>query len=504
LAATAAALHIYRHHCSTAITAEISPDMTSFLRPTRRRFLGGLALTAAGLALPKAPALAAGGQPRLLTAGPGETLLLEAGRPKTRTWLYDGVSPGPILRARQGEEVFVRLKNALPQPTTIHWHGIRIDNAMDGVAHLTQEAVPPGGTFDYRFTVPDAGTFWYHPHNRSWEQMARGLYGLLIVDEAQPWDGADRDIAVVADDWRLGEDGQIEEASFAHMMDWSHAGRLGNVLTLNGQDRLDLPVTSGERVRLRLCNTCNARVLELRLEHPDIWVVAEDGQPVTPRELDGGYIALAPGERADLVVDMTLAPGSSAAITEVSRDQRLVAGQIRYHPSAVLQRSAPGPVPPRALPANPLATKLDLGAAQAVDLLMEGGAMGNLAQASYQGETLPIRELVRRGQVWSFNGVAGMTEAPLFSARRGRTVTVDMNNDTRWPHAMHFHGHHVKVLERGGRPTGSDAWRDTVLVQPLERVKVAFVADNPGKWMIHCHMLEHQAAGMATWFNVDA
>jgi FtsP/CotA-like multicopper oxidase with cupredoxin domain len=470
---------------------------------TRRRLLqGGLALSALGLGLPLPRARAA--EPRLLTAGPGEALLLEPGQPKTHTWLYDGVSPGPIIRARQGEEVFVRLKNNLPQPTTIHWHGIRIDNAMDGVAHLTQEPVPPGESFDYRFTVPDAGTFWYHPHNRSWEQVARGLYGLLIVEEKDGWGGANQDIAIVADDWRLGEDGQIDEASLAHMMDWSHAGRLGNTLTLNGQDQLGIPVTSGERLRLRLGNTCNARILELRIEHPGIWVVAEDGQPVPPRELDDGYLALSPGERVDLIIDMTLDPGSSAAITEVSRGQRLVAGHLVYHPSNQLVHIKPSPVPPPALPANPLSTKLDLAGAQAVELLLEGGAMGNMAQATYQGKTLGIRELVSKGQVWALNGTAGMTDRPLFSAPRGQTVTVDLRNDTAWPHAMHFHGHHFKVVERNGKPTGSEAWKDTVLIERLESAKIAFVADNPGKWMIHCHMLEHQAAGMATWFKVEA
>ena len=470
---------------------------------TRRRLLqGGLALGAVNLALPRLPALAAA-EPRLLTAGPGEAQLLEAGRPKTRTWLYDGVSPGPVIRARQGEEVNVRLVNKLDQPTTIHWHGIRIDNAMDGVPHLTQHAVQPGGTFDYRFTVPDAGTFWYHPHDRSWEQVARGLYGLLIVEEEKGWGGADQDIAIVADDWRLGEDGQIDEASFGHMMDWSHAGRLGNTLTLNGQDMLDIPVRKGERNRLRLCNTCNARILELRIEHPDIWVIAEDGQPVAPRALDDGYIALAPGERVDLLIEMTLDLGSTAAITEVSADQRLVAGQLTYHPDdLVLNEVGVDAFLP--LPANPLATDLDLADALAVDLLMEGGAMGAMAQAMHNGQMMDIRSLVGAGMVWSLNGTAGMTEAPLFSAARGRTVTVDIRNDTAWPHAMHFHGHHFQVIERNGAATNDGAWKDTVLVERLESAKIAFVADNPGKWMIHCHMLEHQAAGMTTWFRVEA
>jgi FtsP/CotA-like multicopper oxidase with cupredoxin domain len=135
---------------------------------------------------------------------------------------------------------------------------------------------------------------------------------------------------------------------------------------------------------------------------------------------------------------------------------------------------------------------------------MEGGAMGNLAQAMHEGEMKDIRSLVGAGLAWSINGVAGMTEAPLFTAALGRTVTVDLVNDTQWPHAMHFHGHHFRVLERDGKPAESEAWKDTVLLDRQERAKIAFVADNPGKWMIHCHMLEHQAAGMTSWFVVEA
>jgi FtsP/CotA-like multicopper oxidase with cupredoxin domain len=288
------------------------------------------------------------------------------------------------------------------------------------------------------------------------------------------------------------------------MMDWSHAGRLGNTLTLNGQDLLDVPVTKGERLRLRLCNTCNARILELRIEHPGIWIAAEDGQPVPPRVLDDGYIALSPGERVDLIIDMTLAPGSTAAITEVSADQRLLAGNLVYHPSDELVHVMPSPVPPPALPANPLSANLDLANAQAVDLLLEGGAMGNMAAAMHKGQMKDIRSLVGEGLVWALNGTAGMTDQPLFSAPRGRTVVVNMRNDTAWPHAMHFHGHHFKVVERNGKATNSAAWKDTVLLERLESTKIAFVADNPGKWMIHCHMLEHQAAGMTTWFKVEA
>ncbi len=460
----------------------------------------GAGATLAAVALPvRRRANAVATAPTVIRARPGKAQLLPDGEPKTAIWGFDGRVPGPVVRARQGETVRVRLQNDLPQPTTIHWHGIRIDNAMDGVAGLTQQAVPPGGHFDYVFNVPDAGTFWYHPHNLSWEQVARGLYGLLIVDEADP-PAVDQDIALVFDDWRLDETGQIHEASFGAMMDWSHAGRLGNTLTINGLDLAEIPVMAGQRLRLRVCNTANARILNLRFEDHAHTVIAIDGQPVSPFELEDGAFRIMPGQRIDLIADMSLAPGATAAITETSGGGRLVAGRLVYGPQSV-DRAAP-PEPFVALPANPLPETLDLDGALDVELRMEGGAMGRMQGATLNGRQMGIRELVAQGKVWAFNGQAGMTDKPLFAAGRGRTVRVTMVNDTNWPHAMHFHGHHVREIERSQGSVRSDAWRDTVMLDRGETVSVAFVADNPGKWMLHCHMLEHQAGGMATWFEV--
>ena len=146
------------------------------------------------------------------------------------------VCPARRLRVKRGEELKVRLVNELPEPTVIHWHGLRLPNAMDGVPHLTQAPVEPGKSFDYRFNAPDAGTFWYHSHLYSSEQLERGLYGVLIVDEPQPVE-VDRDIVLVLDDWRLTETGAVDEKSFRSMHDAAHAGRLGRLLTVNSEPR---------------------------------------------------------------------------------------------------------------------------------------------------------------------------------------------------------------------------------------------------------------------------
>ena len=466
----------------------------------RRHFLStagsavGLSALAPRLALAAAPA-----GPRVLEARQATAPLMGAAAPPTAVWAYDGRVPGPVIRAKQGEELHLRFENRLGQPSTIHWHGIRIDNAMDGVAGLTQAAVPPGESFDYVFTPPDAGTFWYHPHNRTWEQMARGLYGLLIVEETEA-PAVDRDLALAFDDWRLGEDGQIDEASLGHLRDWSHAGRLGNWLTVNGVSQPEIALRKGERLRLRLANCCNARVLSLRLDGHAAWLVALDGQPIAPYQPEDGVVTLAPAQRADLIVDAVLEPGARPAILEVGGDYAVETAVLAYRPE-VVAREAPLP-PPAALPDNPLPRALDLGSALRRELLMEGGAMGRMAGARHKGRQMGMRELVGQGMVWAFNGTAGMTEAPLLRVERGRTAVIEMINDTAWPHALHLHGHHFRVVERDGRALSGEPWRDTVLLQRGEKASIAFLADNPGKWMLHCHMLEHQAAGMATWIEV--
>ena len=149
-------------------------------------------------------------------------------------WTYNGSLPGPELRVKRGGRVKVRFINQLDEPSSVHWHGIRIDNAMDGVSGLTQNPIQPGDRFEYDFVAPDAGTYWYHAHTKSWNQVARGLYGPLIIEEEGPVFDRQHDLTLMLDDWRLDRDGKLDDRSFGAMMDWSHAGRLGNWLTING------------------------------------------------------------------------------------------------------------------------------------------------------------------------------------------------------------------------------------------------------------------------------
>ena len=455
---------------------------------TRRGLLAGTAAAFGGLLLPR-PASAAAPP---LTAAEGTVRLVPGDYPETRVWTYGDSVPGPEIRVRRGARVRRRFENRLPQPSTVHWHGIRIENAMDGVAGLTQPAVPVGDGFLYDFAAPDAGTYWYHPHHRTWEQLARGLYGPLIVEEDDP-PAVEDDITLMIDDWRLSRDAQLHD-SFGAMRDWSHGGRLGNWITVNGRGESALTARRNDRLRLRLINASNARVFQLSLEGLDGWIAALDGQPLSALQ-PAGRLSLAPAQRIDLIVDVTAGDGDEAFLVSHERDERFAVTGVKV---AGTRRSvrlpAPAPLPPNVLPGM-----ADPSAARRETLVMEGGAMGRLAGAEYGGVQRGMRELVGLGKAWAFNGRADMPEAPWLTLERGEPVRIRIENRTGWPHAMHLHGHHFQQVLPGGR---LGPYRDTLLTQRQESVEIAFVADNPGDWLLHCHMVEHAAAGMMTWIRV--
>ncbi|WP_142848414.1 multicopper oxidase family protein [Telmatospirillum sp. J64-1] len=470
--------------------------------------MGGAGLAASLLLLPRGLSLAHAtgtGPLRSLVPAPARVRMVGAEHPETAVWAYDGQVPGPEIRVRQGEHLSIAVTNGLPEETTVHWHGIRTPNAMDGVPHLTQKPIAPGETFLYSFDVEDAGTFWYHPHHNSAEQVERGLHGALIVEECEPI-RVDREATWVLDDWRLLPDASISE-DFGNFRDMSHAGRLGNTVTINGQVLDDMPVRAGERLRLRLINAANGRLFGLRFQGHRPMVIARDGHPVEPHEPEEGRVILAPAQRIDLVIDMEGAPGSRVSVIDdfyPNQAYRLVdlvydaGAPLRDHP---LETGI-------SLPPNPLAEP-DLGSAIRHEVVLGGGMMGRMTEAMMGGRMTDIRTLMRHGMAWAINGVVaeghhhgGHVLDPIFTLKRGQTCVIAMENDTAWHHPMHLHGHAFRVLSRNGRPTRFREWQDTVLLAPREKVEIAFVADNPGDWMFHCHILEHQAGGMMSTIRV--
>ncbi len=470
--------------------------MSGPITPTRRSFLASSAAAVSGFLLPL-PGLAQAGaapvQEVRLRAGKGSAQLVAQPHGKTAVWCFNDRLPGPEIRVRQGQRLRIHVENGLAEDTTVHWHGLRIPNAMDGVPHLTQRPIGPGEGFVYEFDAVDAGTFWYHPHQRSFEQVGRGLYGPLIVEEPQP-PQVDREITWILDDWRLTEAAEISD-DFGNRHDMSHGGRFGNVLTINGSMPEPLSVRPGERIRLRLINAANARIFGLDFAALRPQVIALDGQPVTSHEPQDGLVVLGPAMRADLIIDMTGTAGDR--IDLIDRFYPRLAYRLTafvYDGKPVREARAEGAV---ALPPNPL-PEPDLGNAERHAVTFNGGMMGQMVMQEMGGQMGSMMNMMRSGGMWFVNGVAadGHVLEPFLTLRRDGSHVIAMTNATAWPHPIHLHGHSFRVISRNGIPTARREWQDTVLMAPRERVEIAFVADNPGDWMFHCHILEHQAAGM--------
>lgn len=451
-----------------------------------------------------APIFARAATPRTLSAAPAT--LAAAGQPALPVWAYEGQVPGPVLRFRRGAVLDLTLHNQLPDPSTIHWHGIRLPNAMDGVPGLTQAPVAPGERFPYRFALPDAGTYWYHPHLGTPEQVDRGLAGALIVEDDAP-PPVDLDLVWLLDDWRLDAQGRIAE-NFYNFHDVAHAGRLGQRLTVNGQVDLVQALQSGQRIRLRLINAANARIFALSLEGLPAWLIARDGMPAAAAVPWDGELLLGPGMRTDFIIDATRA-GRFQLKDSYGRGERVLATlDVKGKDSAA--RAAPLPAQREPLP------EPDLAAALVHNLQLGGGAM---SRDGWPQESTADREARRlrllggareAAPAWTINGQAHMSHdrahaehAAEFRVPRGGSVRLGFENNTAWWHPMHLHGHHFRVLSRNGQALAERPWRDTVLLAPGDRVEVAFVADNPGHWLIHCHVLEHHAGGLGTLFEVQ-
>ncbi|TIL67068.1 multicopper oxidase family protein [Mesorhizobium sp.] len=485
---------------------------------TRRAFLTSAAAVSAGAMLPLQPTTyAADIRQFRLRAGLGRAQIAPEPHGDTPIWCYDGSLPGPEIRIRQGERLRVAVENKLDEETTVHWHGLRVPNAMDGVPHLTQAPIAPGETFAYEFDAVDAGTFWYHPHHRSFEQVGRGLYGPLIVEEANPV-RVDREVTWVLSDWRLTKTAEMRE-DFGNRHDMMHNGRVGNTVTINGRVPDVFQVRKGERIRLRLINAANARIFGLDFGRLEPVVIALDGQPVDPHAPESGLVVLGPAMRADVILDMTAAAGSRVSVIDRFYEDlefRLV--DLAYDDNPLRQKAPDWPV---ALPPNPL-PEPDLASAGRHEVTFNGGMMGAMVMqemggsmgdmgkdpsdqmGGMMGNMGGMMNMMHSGGIWFINGVAaeGHIMDPMLTLARDKSHVIAMTNATAWHHPIHLHGHSFRVISRNGKRTRYREWQDTVLMSPRERLEIALVADNAGDWMFHCHILEHQAAGMMGVFRV--
>lgn len=454
---------------------------------TRRQFLS-IAGAGAGLALLGSCA----GRP---VRAPAHELILDAspmrldlaGRTVT-TWGYNAIVPGPEIRLRQGETLRVRLENRLPEDTTVHWHGLPVVNAMDGVAGLTQPPVIPGGGFDYEFVVPKAGSFMYHAHVG--HQLDRGLYGPLIVEPDREELSYDREYTLMLDDWRDGltpePDGpphgdHDEPDTTSTATDVSFGGRRYPLLLVNGRpgdDPAAFEVARGDRVRLRVMNIGADTGFRFAVAGHRLTVTHSDGMPVAPVTVDA--LRLGMGERYDVLID---ANNPGAWQVAVLPEGRRGFGRAILRYTGTSGSAAPAPN------ARPV---------ELTGRLLSYDDLVGTGPADFPTGASPDRSYVLTLSGMAINGQRYPDAEPL-PVTSGEWVRVTMRNrGVKW-HPMHLHGHHVRVATAGGRdPMNDDGpLKDTVSVPGGGgEVTVDMRADNPGKWLFHCHNHYHMEEGM--------
>lgn len=393
-----------------------------------------------------------------------------------RVWTYNGQIPGPEIRVNLGETLRINFTNKLPQPTTIHFHGIRVPNEMDGVPGITQEPIQPGDSFKYEFTPKDAGTFWYHSHVRSSEQVERGLYGTIVVeDPSEPKYNQDR--VIVLDDWRIDDTGQINE-NFNTPHDLMHDGRWGNLITVNGVVDYELQANPGERIRLRFVNSSNARVYKLDFGNLEAKGFAVDGM-LSKEVFDAQGFELSPGNRLD--VDITI-PMASTYESYYIKDSftRRNNNLFKIAPSEEITNISDFETPTANIfPEWNGADKEEIDHELVLDARRGG----------------------EYGIEWTINEKAFPDYAPI-KLKKGEFNKLRFTNASTRLHPMHLHGQFFKILARNGNHVQEPYWRDTVLIHPRESVDIGLVPLDTGKWANHCHILEHAEAGMMNIIEV--
>ena len=471
----------------------------------------------------------------------GDTLRLEAGlvqrslkgRPYTM-YAFNGQYPGPLLEAVRGSEVTVVFTNRLPHPTTVHWHGIRLDHRSDGVPDLSQPVVPPGGSFTYHLRFPDAGIYWYHPHVREDIQQELGLYGNLLVraDSGAQYGPANREAVLMLDDILVGDDGLVplglESPTHALM------GRFGNTFLVNGEPEYRLRVGRGEVVRFYLTNTSNTRTFNLSFPGARMKVVASDVGPYA-REEWVESVVIAPAERYVAHVRFER-PGRAALVNRVRGLDHLY-GKFFAEVDTLGIVEVGRHREARDLSREFATLRTDTAAAselerfrstaararrEALVLTLETNGLPPVTQRLMQLDSIYFSPMEWSGTMpmmnWASTGrqVRWILRDPAtgrenmdvaWRFRRGEPVRIRLLNQRESFHAMqhpiHLHGQRFLILSVNGVPNEHPVWKDTVLLPAGSAVDILLDPSNPGRWMLHCHISEHLSAGMMTRFDVE-
>jgi FtsP/CotA-like multicopper oxidase with cupredoxin domain len=396
-----------------------------------------------------------------------------------QAWGFNKQVPGPVIRAHVGDTLVIRVTNQLKEPTMIHWHGLRVPASMDGTG-ASQKPIEPGGVFEYRFIVPDAGTFWYHSHANETVQVERGMYGALIVeDETDPtFDG---EKVIMIDDMKLDDQSQFTKPGwFVPRIIERHDGREGDTLLINGKVDPVIKIHAGQTERWRFINSSSARYFILYLEGKEFSIIGTDGglleHPRTVTE-----VLITPGERIDIAAG-PFNEGETFAIESLpyNRSTFLKAKRQKFATVKVgEQKPSVAFIPGTLRTIDPLADK-DAEISRKVKL--------------------SVGPSIKDGMDFLVNDHVHVNDKPV---KVGELQIWEVSNTSLMDHPFHLHGFFFQVLEENGKTPEYRAWKDTFNLKPRSKIKIAWMPDNrPGTWMYHCHILEHHAAGMMANFDV--
>ncbi len=399
------------------------------------------------------------------------------GRPHMQQ-TYDGMIPGPLIRAKLGDVLQVNFRNELSTGTTIHWHGMRVPNGMDGVPGVTQEVVEAGDEFMYEYPLLDASTFWYHPHFQTLEQVGAGLYGAVLVEDPDEEDFLGERTVMAISDISLFEDGSIQ--NHPETDETTLFGREGATLLLNGHPDQVMRVVSGTRLRWHVLNMARSRYLELQLEGHEITRIGSDGGRIEYPIFED-TTSIAPGERVDIIVEPRGKVGTHVNLVTLPVNRGPEA-TTAIGPELLLRIEFVEGEAPELPPLENLERDLDLfdfEDAEEVPIALttdtvDGKLVMGINGVPYSADGLPVRVLAGQPQIW--------------------VVT----NETAHAHPFHMHGFQFQVLEDDDTFSSPLSYKDTINVPPRERLRLVprFEEERLGKWMFHCHILDHAESGM--------
>ncbi len=398
---------------------------------------------------------------------------------RVKAWTYDGGLPGPLIRAKVGDRVVVHFTNELPEPTTIHWHGVRVPIEMDGVPNISQPEVKTGEAFTYEFVARDAGLFWYHPHVMSAAQVGFGLYGALQVDDPADGVGVADELTLVLSDIGFDKRGGLEPADSGGPAGQVF-GREGQYVLVNGRRHPTLKARAGALQRWRIVNTAKSRFFLLDMDGQPFTTIGTDGG-LQERPTEAGTVLVTAGERLDVLVRPTGKPGSTLVLRAMLYNRGY--GSVQYRDVEdllTIEFSNDPPLPKQPLPAiaRAIAPPSKDGATRVPVIL-------TLPPAGQDGKS-----------EFRVNGVPYWQAKP-FLAKLGETQLWTIHNDTEWDHPFHLHGFFFLPLDENDEPIRPLSWKDTLNIPMKSHARFLVVFDErPGEWMFHCHILDHAEGGL--------